>query len=162
MNGVQSKNELETLSNESNYKLGISITDKDNNIAWLACEMDREDFWDELDDSRFCHKFNKDIKLKITSEGDSIRYTYTVNHIENYKISLVDMNTYKEIVPNMDKDKFMQSLCNSELVKVYNKQNNDTLNTFDMNILNKKIKINIIRMISMVKPTYALTFIVGN
>jgi len=135
----------------------VVLTSDDNTVTVLGGELDNEDYWEETGDSQFRHKFNKDVELVTSCDNDDIQFNYIIGHNENYKVQFVNAETNEELTQNLSMHELVQSMCNNDNIKICSKQITDNKVTLECIILNRKIKINMYRLLSLYKPKYTLS-----
>jgi len=147
--------------NFEDNKVAVVLTSKDNSITVLGADLDKVELWDEIDECNFRHIINSDIELTMTGSMYDIQYTYRIDHSGNYKIHFVNVETNEKITEEMEAFEFIQRINSMNNIKVLTKHIDDTSMALECIILNRKIKINMIRLLSLYKPKYTLTITIS-
>lgn len=138
-------------------KLGIRLTDSNNNFQFLAGEMDNEEQWDEVGDCKFVSNVIKGIDVVIC-DG---QYIYSVKSNNDIIFDLVDIDNEEILTGGVTLNLLIGTLSDisqegEDCIKV----DNDT-DDITITLLGESIKITSTKLISFRKKNEIIKFILN-
>lgn len=123
-------------------KLGIAIADNSGTLAVLACELDNEHMWEELNNYEFQNTIISDLSVEISED----KYIYTIKSNELLKICFIDLESGEHLCDYITLCDVVNSLKNNASVQndfkiTASEDNGITLNHLGNTVTVKEIKL---------------------
>ena len=138
-------------------KTAIGIFNDNKLVQVLACELDREDTWEEVSETEFISTEIKGLKLDI---GEN-KYIYTLNECNDYGICIIDLENESQLTEIVKVEDMYRLLSLNEITLLCSNMqiNKNDSNDYELNIDKELITIHQTKLISIKNNKNILQFI---
>lgn len=133
-------------------RFGIEIATKSKTLCILACELDNEDLWDEINETEFTSRLLDGLSVEI----DKNRYIYTLRNTNDLEIRFMDLESYKPLCEYIPTEYIIDRITSNEVITKIHTENDNA----EFIILGNRLTIKEIKLISFKKRRSVLQFVI--